>query len=580
MPVSFPDQIALLNHFLDRRAQIVDAIERQLLNVQSKATSRRRDRESFEHLLRACFIDDPTLPRNLSSLYGQLTAAHRENGFEPVLREQQSHRLDPLALVIRGYQHWDHTRWPGRNGRIAFAQTVFATSLFGDLEHLSLRIWDSGALIDEAGQRLCDVQRLLDRLNADTSTSAFTRDARWLIQTAQGPLTRELRPYFTIAERIAGSFDDIYRLGVHRAGAVLAGGHLRSQQRYRAAESGRPLDDPEVLAITRNSNSMDAALLAADLVALLDAYGSACDAGDADRRRDLADAILQGLSADPELFVTRVELLFPATVIEDVFIETGAGGRPRCTPAGERHLALVHRYRGLLDRLAPALIDDLGDLDPAARAYSPLGIAYGFCADILSNIATSTLTSPASANVVLEDLFESRTRLDDKLSCARAWERLPTRGAEQAHFTHSIEWAREVFDGVIDRLRQRTSGAIQPAGRLFLVREEQTLDSLKGIVPAGAVPAQEHYVTSDIQRALANGGTAFPKSHLLSDRREGRYLASVEQGGAWFAVSKVVLTTCLSRGNDAVITDLPGALVERLRLTCPDLIAASSCSSG
>ena len=62
---------------------------------------------------------------------------------------------------------------------------------------------------------------------------------------------------------------------MHKAGAVLAGGHLRSQQRYRASETGRAFDDPEVLSITRNSNSMDVALLAGDLVALLERYGAA-----------------------------------------------------------------------------------------------------------------------------------------------------------------------------------------------------------------------------------------------------------------------------------------------------------------
>ena len=54
----------------------------------------------------------------------------------------------------------------------------------------------------------------------------------------------------------------------------------------------------------------------------------------------------------------------------------------------------------------------------------------------------------------------------------------------------------------------------------------------------------------------------FPKSHLLSDRREGRYLASVEQDGNWFAVSKVLLTACLAQGRDAVIAAVPASLVD------------------
>ena len=139
--------------------------------------------------------------------------------------------------MARAYDHWDSTRWPGRNGRIAFAHVVYAAFMLGLLEHLSLRIWDWVSTMPKAIS--ATVQRLLDRLNGDSSGPVFIRDARWLIQTAQGPLTKELAPYFRVAARIARSFDASYRLGIHRAGAVLAGGHLRSQQRYRASE-GRP----------------------------------------------------------------------------------------------------------------------------------------------------------------------------------------------------------------------------------------------------------------------------------------------------------------------------------------------------
>lgn len=69
------------------------------------------------------------------------------------------------------------------------------------------------------------------------------------------------------------------------------------------------------------------------------------------------------------------------------------------------------------------------------------------------------------------------------------------------------------------------------------------------------VNAQEHVVTSDVQRAMKTGATAFPRSHFLADRQEGRCLASVD--GKWFGLSKVVLTACLARGLDAVIAGVP-----------------------
>jgi hypothetical protein len=83
---------------------------------------------------------------------------------------------------------------------------------------------------------------------------------------------------------------------------------------------------------------------------------------------------------------------------------------------------------------------------------------------------------------------------------------------------------------------------------------------------------------SDLKRALSTGSTAFPKSQILSDRKEGRFLASVESEGKWFAVSKVLLTTCLCQGKDALIADVPAAAIDVLRLSCRELVEICSTS--
>ena len=570
MPHAFTDHVALLTAYLDRRAFILEAIERQMLNVQDKEPARSRDRKRLELLLAKAIDGAVALPHRSRS-YASIAAAHVEDGFQPVSRDTYSHRLDPVDLVMRAYDHWDATRWPGRNGRVAFGHVAYGAFMIGLLEHLSLRIWDAGT--EDVDGRLREVQGLLDRLNADANGPAFIRDARWLIQTAQGPLTRDLAPYFRVAARIEQSFDAGNRLETHKAGAVLAGGHLRSQQRYRASETGRAFDDPEVLAVTRNSNSMDVALLVGDLVPLLGRYEASLAEDGADLCLGLADAILQGLSADPELLITRLDLLGPATVIEDVFVDAAAADGPRHTPAGERHVALIARYRDLLTRLAKRLRADCVELQPAGRAYSPLGICYGFCADVLRNVALSVLTAQPSSTLSLEDLYESRTCLDEKAARAQIWARLPTRAREREHFTHSPEWAQQIFADVVERLQGvGARDTVAPAGRLVVCA--QTSDSPGDSFPGFAVNAQEHVVTSDIEWALGSGATAFPKSHFLADRQEGRYLASVEQDGKWFGVSKVVLTACLARGMDAVITGVPASLVARLQLTCPEIVTA------
>jgi hypothetical protein len=150
-----------------------------------------------------------------------LAAAHVADGFEAVLLEGRSHQLHPLELIIRAYDHWEHHRWPGTGGRLTFARTLFVASILRELEHLSLRIWDDGA--DLAPSHLETVQHLLDNLNAVAGSQAFVRDARWLIQTAQGPLTRRLEPYFRVADRISHSLSAADRIELHKAGATFSG---------------------------------------------------------------------------------------------------------------------------------------------------------------------------------------------------------------------------------------------------------------------------------------------------------------------------------------------------------------------
>ncbi len=572
MSVRFSDHVALLNEILSRRQAIIEQIEGRLLNVQGKEASRNRSRDYFERILNGCFYDLPGLPRDLARLQGELAAAHLADGFEPVLLDEAAHRLDPLELILRAYQHWERQRWPGRNGRLAYARVLYGVFMICELEALSLRIWDDET--EAATDRLEQVQRLLDRLNS-ASPDVLVRDARWLIQTAQGPLTRHLAPYFRIAERISGSLTGAARLEVHSAGAKLAGGHLRSQLRSRGSEMDLSIDHPSVLAITRNSNSMDAALLVGDLVPLLDAYEAARHAGDNEARLDLADAILQGLSAEPELFLTRLDLLGPGTVIEDLFVERDERARARPSAMGAAHLTLLERYGRLIGEAAGALRADAARFDPERRTYSPLGIVYGFCADVLSKMALSTLHAGPAPGISLEAMFDGRTSPENELARARLWERLPAHDGAPGQFEHSLDWAARIFQRTTAALDARAAhptdrnASSVTTARLFVVPKGRT----EGSPPDGVVPAQEHCVTSDVNRALATGTTAFPKSQILRDRNEGRFLASAEIDGKWFGVSKTILTEVIGRGRDALITDVPEQVLEVLRLTCSGLVA-------
>ncbi|HTZ74581.1 MAG TPA: hypothetical protein VMB47_11715 [Candidatus Aquilonibacter sp.] len=583
---SFSAHVGLLDQFLVRRVEIVERIEDNLLNVRGKETERIRSRLHFHRLLNDCFFALPGLASQLARLKGQAAAMHLADGFEPIQLDRFSIEFDPLDLIIRAYEHWGASRWPGRSSRLAWAQIIYSTFLIRQLENLTLRIWDEGT--DLAGDRLDQLQALLDRLNDPGSRAGggavLVRDVRWLVQTAQGALTKHIEPYFRVAERVSASFTDSVRLGLHAAGAKLAGGHLRSQVRYRSLETSRPIDDAENLAIARNSNSMDTALLLRDLVALLKSYDHVSAAADqtldSDARIDLADAILQGISSDTELFLTRLDLLAPATMIEHLFIEDRANGHPQLTPLGRAHLNYLAEYRASIGRLAGHLKDDALLLAPAPEAYSPYGISYGFAADLLSNLALDKLISPSSSWGALsfEDVFASRGNLEAKLTRAKALAALPKRPGEQDHFYHSSGFAAEIFDRLVAALEARSlrssdaNSSSHRDGRIYVSAECESIARSSAALAAGAVSADEYCFTSHRGGSLSEGKTFLPISQILLDRNEGRYLASAQCDGEWFAVSKFILTIFLCRGTDALLSAVPPKVIEVLLLTCPGLI--------
>src|SRR5262245_44378821 len=169
--------------------------------------------------------------------------------------------IDPAEMMTRVFYLWQQTRWPGRNGRVRYAHTLFNLYVIRCLELLSMRLWDADP--GSAGDRLSRIQGVLDQLWTTTRADqpALVRDARWLIPLAQSPATAELLVYFEVAARVAETLPAENHLAIHKAGAHMAGGHLRSQTRYYSMKKAVALDDQSVVLITRNSNALDFALL-------------------------------------------------------------------------------------------------------------------------------------------------------------------------------------------------------------------------------------------------------------------------------------------------------------------------------
>jgi hypothetical protein len=167
--------------------------------------------------------------------------------------------------------------------------------------------------------------------------------------------------------------------------------------------------------------------------------------------------------------------------------------------------------------------------------------------------------------------------LEHKRARAEAW-KARGKGARNP-VDYSGAWAAQMFARTTTALRARAEHKDRPNAsevanaRLFVVCETGTSAPLsRPPVADGIVSAQEHCLTSDLQRALSTGATAFPRGQIVNDRNEGRFLASAETGGKWFGISKVVLTMCTSQGRDAIVTGVPPAVAERLHLTCPGLV--------
>jgi hypothetical protein len=546
----FQAHVELLHSFLAHREAIVESLQ-SLLNAQRKPADYLQNGPLLADHIEECFFALAGTTHQQSQLRGRLESAHWAHGFKPrVLAGLHNGLIDPAEMMLRAFHLWQQTRWPGRNGRVRYAHTLFNLSMLRDLELLSMRVWDEGP--DGTSERLAQVQGLLDRLWAATPADqpALVRDARWLIPLAQSPATDDLGAYFEVAKQVADTLPGAERIEIHRAGVVMAAGHLRSQIRYHSLKRGVPLDDPGLVQSTRNTNALDFALLIEDLVPLLAAYEHACLIDDREARLALADAICQGVSPDPELFLNRVDLLGAYSMLEHLFVTTSDDGRAAYTPEGARHVQLLRQYEERVGRALDALRDDCAHFRPVAGTYSPYGVLFGFSTDLIEHMAFKTLQPDAVTRVGLEDVFVAGDA--SKLAWVSAWRRLPHLTAEvQRQFDYPQQFAEDVFDRIERALGRRASGdgtRRVKTGRLV-------------ILPEAAAEAE-----------ATHGAEAYEEAELLNDRREGRCLISYRAAGGWVALGKGILTEALEAGRDATIGGLPAEAAESLTLLYPQLV--------
>jgi len=570
----FQAQIELLHFFLAHRDDIVERIQ-GVLNAQRKPIEYLQDGSLLSRHFEDCFFTLTGVTHSQSRLRGQLEEAHRASGFRPKeLPGLHNGLVDPAEMMVRGFHLWRQTRWPGRNGRVRYAHTLFNLYVIRLLELLSMRLWDSGS--SNAGDRLSQIQGVLDRLWALTPADqpVLVRDARWLIQLAQSPATDELAAYFAVAEKMA-TLSEEDRLEIHKAGVRMAAGHLRSQIRYYSMKTAAPADESSLVLNTRNSNALDFALLIQDLVPLLEAYEYAWRSDDGQKRLELADAICQGISPDPELFLNRVELLGAYSMIEHLFITTDLDGHAVYTPMGRRHVQLHQEYEARIGRVSKPLSDDCPRFRPTAGAYSPFGVLYGFSSDLIEHMALKASQPDAVTHFGLEDVFVGGDAHTDKLAWVSGWRKLPHLKPEvEKLFDYPQQFAEDIFDRIEHALRRRAAdgeaNAVAQIGRVFILPADDPLaDAKTSLIPDLPV---RYIRSSDMQMVAAHKADAYDETHLLSDRREGKHVLSYQTPGGWVAITKAILTEVLGEGRDVKIVGLPPVAAGVLKLMCPNLV--------
>jgi hypothetical protein len=468
--------------------------------------------------------------------------------------------FDPADMVTRAFMVWRHTGWPGRNGRIRYAHTLFNLHVVRCLTLLAMRVPDAGPAA--ASGRLALLQDALAALwkTSPADQPALVRDVRWLVPVAQSPTTDALSPYFEAACRFEECLPQADCLEIHKASVLMAGGHLRSQLRYFTM-NGRSLDEKSLTLSTRRSNALDCAMTIQHLVPLLAAYEQAIGAQDAGRRRVLAGVVCQGISADPDLYVHRVDLLGAYSMIEPVFT-TCDGDGVALSPTGHRHLQLVRQYVALVRRLAGALLEDYPQFRPVGGAYSPYGVMFGFSSNILEHMALKTVQPGTESRFSLEDVFADEGPGAQRLAWVSGWRRLPHVPQDVVKlYEYPQAFAEQVFARIGQALHDACFAPASPTGRLHVDATE-----------IAGLPAA-HVLSTDPRIVSAGEAQPCELPRLLADRQEGMYLVSYQTPGGWVAISKDVLTETLGTGRDVSLAGLPAQTARSLALMYPDLVA-------
>lgn len=238
---------------------------------------------------------------------------------------------------------------------------------------LSLRVWDGDAPDDGLDR----VSGLLERLQGpDGSGQRFAADAETLMLIATSHYEADERCYDTLLTRVRG-LDVRHQTAVALGHAASMGCHLRFGFEATYARS---------IGAMREDNVADYPWLSYALVTLMREYARLVAAGEGpDRRAPIVEAMLNGLTPDPEAFVGDASISVPSSEAER------------------------REFKEIFDAHRTGLLEEFDAYRPAG-SYSPLSLFFNFCQNALKGMVLDAVLWNEASSVSLNDMLSGRVR--------------------------------------------------------------------------------------------------------------------------------------------------------------------------
>ena len=258
---------------------------------------------------------------------------------------------------------------PPDHGRARAALAILLDYYFVHLLGLlALRAWDEG----DPNANLDAVTRLLRRLQGPLgSGQTFARDAEGLIIIATSHFEPDVTAYDRLLVRVR-RLDPNHRLNLAMTHAAVLGCHLRFGLEVTCAGSVRAL---------RDDNVPDYPWLCEALATLLEAYAAAAARGDDAERARISEAILLGLTPDPDALL--------------------GSDPPESLLSCEERRA---RLRELFSAHRSDLFADFEAHRPSPTAYSPFSFTFNFPHNLVKGVVVDAAFRGTPWPLSLDDL--------------------------------------------------------------------------------------------------------------------------------------------------------------------------------